>query len=105
MQERVTIAGTVVQAPDTGIDMILETAAGEVLIGTGPGYLAEQGFVIVVGDAVTVVGTWENEEFKAAEITLSADGTSIVLRDEWGRPLWSGAGRNAQNRQSGNSGV
>jgi hypothetical protein len=105
IQERVTITGDVVQAPGLGIDMILETASGEVLIGTGPGYLAEQGFEIQVGDAVSVDGFWENEEFKATEITLLADDSSIVLRDEWGRPMWAGAGRNAQNRQNDQNGL
>jgi hypothetical protein len=104
IQERINISGVVVQAPSYGIDMILETAEGDVLIGTGPGYLAEQGFVLVAGDSVSVSGTWENEEFKAAEITLLADGSSIILRDEWGRPMWSGAGRNAKNMQIGQNG-
>ena len=98
--EQVTIAGTVIQAPEIGIDMIVETDDVQVLVGTGPGYLAEQGFVIAMGDQVRVQGFWENEEFKAVTITLAADGQSIILRDEWGRPMWSGAGRNAQNRQN-----
>jgi hypothetical protein len=101
IQERNIIEGVVVQAPAYGIDMILETAEGDVLIGTGPGYLGEQGFVILLGDSVSVTGFWEDEEFKAFEITLLADGTSIILRDEWGRPMWSGAGRNAKNLQIG----
>ena len=105
IQERVTVTGDVVQAPGLGIDMLLETASGEVLIGTGPGYLAEQGFEIQVGDAVSVDGFWENEEFKATEITLLADDSSIVLRDKWGRPMWAGAGRKAQNRQNDQNGL
>ena len=100
MQAQITIEGIVTQAPSAGVDMILETSAGDVLIGTGPGYLADQGFIIVNGDSLSVSGVWENEEFKAAVITQIDNGTSIVLRDEWGRPMWSGAGRNAQNRQN-----
>lgn len=103
--ELVTITGDVNQAPAAGVDMILQTAEGEILIGTGPGYLTEQGFVIEKGDEVSVEGFWENEEFKATEITLPSNGESIMLRDEWGRPLWSGAGRNAQNRQDNQNGV
>jgi hypothetical protein len=99
IQELNMISGVVVQAPAYGIDMILETAEGEVLIGTGPGYLAEQGFVVLIGDSVSVSGFWENDEFKAVEITLLADGNSIILRDERGRPMWSGAGRRAINLQ------
>ena len=102
--EQESISGLVMQAPAEGIDMILETTGGEVLIGTGPGYLAEQGFEVLVGDSVGVSGFWENEQFKAVEITLVADGKSIILRDEWGRPMWSGAGRNAKNRQAGQDG-
>jgi hypothetical protein len=101
IQEQVNITGVVVQAPAAGIDMILETAESDVLIGTGPGYLAEQGFVVLAGDSVSVTGFWEDEEFKAVEITLLADSKSIILRDERGRPMWSGAGRNAKNVQIG----
>jgi len=104
IQERIVIEGVVVQAPAYGVDMILETAEGDVLIGTGPGYLGEQGFAFLLGDSVSVTGFWEDEEFKAVEITLLADGTSIILRDEWGRPMWSGAGRNAKNLQIGRNG-
>ena len=104
IQEQVNITGVVVQAPAVGIDMILETAEGDALIGTGPGYLAEQGFVILAGDSVSVTGFWETEEFKAVEITQLANGKSIILRDEWGRPMWSGAGRNAKNMQIGQNG-
>ncbi len=105
IQERNIIEGVVVQAPAYGIDMILEAAEGDVLIGTGPGYLAEQGFVVLLGDSVSVTGFWEDEEFKAVEITQLADGTSIILRDDWGRPMWSGAGRNAKNLQIGQNGA
>jgi len=101
IQEQIVISGVVVQAPAAGIDMILETAEGDVLIGTGPGYLAEQGFVVLAEDSVSVTGFWEAEEFKAVKITLLADGKSIILRDERGRPMWSGAGRNAKNMQIG----
>ena len=95
--ERITLQGIVLQAPAAGVDLILETTAGEVLIGTGPGYLDEQGFALIVGDSISVTGSWENEEFKAMEITQNTKGETIILRDEWGRPMWSGAGRNAQN--------
>ena len=99
IQEQSMISGVVVQAPAYGVDMILETAEGEALIGTGPGYLDEQGFVILLGDSVGVTGFWEDEEFKAVEITLLDSGKSIILRDEMGRPMWSGAGRKAINLQ------
>ncbi len=93
--ELFTMTGTIVQAPATGIDMIITTADQEELtIGTGPGYLDEQGFVLAVGEDVTVTGFWEDDEFKVVTITRLSDNATIALRDEWGRPMWSGAVRN-----------
>jgi hypothetical protein len=93
-REFVTIEGTVIQAPAAGIDMILETDQGTVQIGTGPGYLDQVGYVITDGEQLTVTGFWEAGEFKVSEITRQSDGASIALRDEFGRPMWSGAVRN-----------
>lgn len=97
VQPQVTIEGTIAQAPAAGVDMIIETESGQVLVGTGPGYLQEQGFELAAGDAVQVSGYFENDEFKATTITRLADGAVIALRDEFGRPMWSGAGRRSQS--------
>jgi hypothetical protein len=101
VHDMILIEGTVSQAPAAGVDMILETANGQVLIGTGPGYLQEQGFNLAVGDEVQVSGFYENDEFKAVTITRAADGQDITLRDEYGRPFWSGAGRGARGGSQG----
>ena len=98
-QDMIIIEGTISQAPAAGVDMILETESGQVLIGTGPGWLQEQGFDLANGDAIQVSGYYENDEFKAVTITRLADGLNIALRDEYGRPMWSGAGRRAQGGQ------
>ncbi len=90
----VTLKGIVTQAPAAGVDLLLRTGDGQVQIGTGPGYLDEMGFVIQVEDSLSVTGFWEDGEFKATEITRQTDGASIALRDELGRPMWSGAVRN-----------
>lgn len=98
--ESLVIEGVISQAPAAGVDMIIETADGQVLVGTGPGYLQEQGFNLAVGDAVQVSGYFEEDEFKAATITRMADGEAIALRDEFGRPMWSGAGRRASSGEN-----
>jgi hypothetical protein len=95
VHDMILIEGTISQAPAAGVDMIVETAAGQVLVGTGPGYLQEMGFNLANGESVQVNGYYENDEFKAQTITRLSDGQSIPLRDEFGRPMWSGAGRNA----------
>lgn len=93
-----TVSGEVAQVPGAGIDLILATSDGEMTIGTGPDYLAGQGFVLTAGETIEVTGFWEDGEFKAVEITRTADGTTIALRDAYGRPNWSGA---AQNQRGG----
>ena len=94
--------GTVVLAPEDGVDLVIEMSDGKKLtVGTGPNYMASQGFTFQVGEPVQVRGYWEDHEFKAAQITCLADGRTITLRNELGRPAWAGAGRNAQNRNLG----
>lgn len=102
--ELLTVTGTVVQAPAAGIDLIVATADGEVAIGTGPGYLDEQGFVVALGEEVEATGFWEDDEFKVVTLTRLTDGATIQLRDEWGRPYWSGAVRGNQSGQGGAGG-
>jgi hypothetical protein len=78
--------------------MVLETRDGkELLVGTGPGYMEQQGFVLQSGEQVQVQGYWEEDEFKATQVLRLRDGVSITLRDEAGRPAWSGAGRRSQS--------
>jgi len=97
------IEGTVAQAPAAGVDMIVVTEAGEeVMVGTGPGYMEAQGFVLQEGETVRMQGFWENDEFKAAQVTRLRDGATIVLRDQSGRPAWAGSGRNS-NSAGGNA--
>jgi hypothetical protein len=89
--------GTVVQVPEGGGDLVVRTNDGqELTVGTGPMVMASQGFTLQAGEQVQVRGYWEDGEFKAAQVTRLADGQTITLRDQFGRPAWAGAGRNAQ---------
>ncbi|MCL7453544.1 MAG: hypothetical protein M8467_10915 [Anaerolineae bacterium] len=83
--------GTVLQVPAAGVDMIVQTDEGEELVvGTGPGYLDTAGFGLQEGEQVRVAGFWEDGEFKAGELTRLRDGETITVRDQYGRPAWSG---------------
>jgi hypothetical protein len=96
-----TIAGTVFEAPAAGGDLVIKTDSGdEVAVGTGPGYMESQGFVLEAGERVQVEGYWEDDEFKAARVTRLQDGQSITLRDNVGRPAWAGNGRRATEQQA-----
>jgi hypothetical protein len=91
--------GTVIQAPAAGVDLIIKTGSGEeVLVGTGPGYLEDQGLVLQAGEPVQVQGYWEDGEFKAAQVTRLQDGQTVTLRDEVGRPAWAGSNRQASEQ-------
>ena len=88
--------GTVVLAPEDGVDLVIEMSDGKKLtVGTGPMYMTSQGFILQAGELVQVLGYWEDHEFKAAQVTCLTDGQTITLRDEIGRPAWAGAGRRA----------
>ena len=99
-EEWLVYEGAVVQVPQDGVDLVIEMSDGEELpVGTGPMYMASQGFTLQAGELVQVRGYWEDGEFKAAQVTCLADGQTITLRDEMGRPAWAGAGRNARGGQ------
>jgi hypothetical protein len=93
--------GTVVESPETGGELVIMTDDGqEVMVGTGPGYMEAQGFGLTAGERVQVQGYWEDDELKAAQVTRLRDGETIALRDQLGRPAWSGAGTRAADPQA-----
>lgn len=90
-----TVQGVVIEADS---ELLLETSEGELLVGLGQAfYREEQGFEIAAGDEVMVKGYVEDDEFKAGTVENLTTEESIVLRDDFGRPMWSGRGNN-QNR-------
>jgi hypothetical protein len=95
----------VVESPETGGELVIMTDDGqEVMVGTGPGYMEAQGFALMAGERVQVQGYSEGGELKAARVTRLRDGQTIALRDELGRPAWSGAGRRAAEQQASTAG-
>lgn len=86
-----TYTGAVVSVSEG--EMVLETESGEQIIVEGRpwSFTQENGFVVQVGDAVTLDGFYEDNEFKVGRIT-GPDGQTVQLRDETGRPGWAGQG-------------
>ena len=98
-EDWVVYEGAVMQAPAAGVDLVIKTGNGEeVVIGTGPGYLEDQGLTLEAGEPVQVQGYWEDGEFKAAQVTRLQDGQTVTLRDEAGRPAWAGGNGQASER-------
>jgi hypothetical protein len=75
-------------------EIAMQTDAGEVVVGLGQAaYRQQMDFVLQVGDEVAVTGFYEEGEFKGGTVQDLTTGRTIILRDETGRPLWSGRGR------------
>lgn len=93
-----TLTGTV-----TAVDgeVTVKTAGGEVLVGMGQAAYWE-GFVLEVGNQVSVVGFFEDGEFKAQTVENLTLGGTIVLRDSSGRPMWAGGGKLQNQGSAGN---
>jgi len=90
-----TIQGLVIEA---GNELLVKNDDGELLVGLGQAfYREEQSFEVSIDDEVEVRGYVEDDEFKAGTVENLTTGESIVLRDDLGRPMWSGRGNN-QNR-------
>ena len=62
-------------------------------------YLADQGFSVESGDELLLMGFYDLDgEFEIGQIEKVATGETVLLRDELGRPLWSGSTRGGGNR-------
>lgn len=91
-----TVRGTAARANADAL--VIEWASGEPLLVEGQPWLyaQEQGFTILPGHQVAVTGYDEDGEFKASRIENLTTGQALTLRDDAGRPMWAGRGRNRQ---------
>jgi len=91
--EQVTVTGTISAIDGEEPTLTLDDGT-ELMLGLGPTFYREEvGFAPEIGDEMTVVGFYEDGEFKVASV-LTEDGDLIIFRDEFGRPMWAGRGRN-----------
>ena len=99
-----TLEGTLMSFQ--GGNMTMSTVDGEIIaFQTGqPGFFAEQGVTIQVGDEIVVLGFYEGDQFMAGEITQVSTGLRVMLRDPNGRPLWAGPG-NGSTGGNGTQGI
>ena len=93
MEEWLTVQGTVVSVDASALTVELD--AGELLAVEGRAwrFAQEQGFSVQAGDEVRIVGFDEDGEFKPGQIENITTQTSLLVREESGRPLWAGGGR------------
>jgi hypothetical protein len=95
--EWLTISGTLISFQ--GGNMTLATSDGDLVsFQSGqPRFMANQGITFQVGEELSILGFYENDQFMAGEITQTATGARVMLRDPNGRPLWAGPGNGNGN--------
>lgn len=108
-----TASGTITTLDTIGFTLSASDGTST-YIELGPAsYWQAQGVALAVGDSVTVNGYASAGQYHAGTVTL-ASGQTLTLRDQAGRPMWSGgagngnAGNGAGNGQGngqGNSGA
>jgi hypothetical protein len=93
VDEWLTLQGTVTEVTEDSL--VVQTAGGEqILVENRPWWFAqEQGFSAAPGDQVTLVGFYEDDSFEVGQMANSTNSLSVVIRDETGRPMWAGRGR------------
>lgn len=86
-----TVSG-VVESAD-GSELVLRTEDGErVQVGLGQSaYWETHGVALSAGESIVVEGYYEEDgKLAASWVTIVATGETVVLRDDSGRPMWSG---------------
>jgi hypothetical protein len=103
-EDWVTIDGTVTGLVNSTLNV--QTGDGGTLaVQLGePGFWQAQGVTFAPGDAVAVLGFWQGTQFQVGEVTKTATGERVMLRDPNGRPLWAGPGRNGNANGAGGQG-
>lgn len=93
LHEWITLQGTVTSIDENAL--VIQSDSGElVTVENRPWWFAqEQGFSAVIGDEVALTGFYESENFEAGQLTNITTNLVIEIRQENGRPLWAGGGR------------
>lgn len=101
-EDWVTMTATVATVNRNGLT--IATAEGEVMVLSfgRADFWQSQAVQFAAGDAIEVQGFWQDGQFQTGQVTKTATGERLLLRDPNGRPLWGGPGRNGG--QGGNGG-
>lgn len=94
-----TLTGPVVTFE--GDTLVVQTGEGSVAVHLGPEWYWEaEGINIADGQQVEVTGFYEDDSFEATRVGNLDTGAVVTLRDETGRPMWAGRGRQGQGGSS-----
>lgn len=97
----VTVEGVVTALTNNGL--ILQPTDGAALtVSFGRAdFWQQQTVTFAVGDPISMLGFWQGAQFSPGQVTKTATGERVLLRDPNGRPLWAGPGRGQGNGNGG----
>lgn len=88
-----TLTGVVTAVDAT--QLVVDTDAGQIVLTDQPWrYALAAGLSVEVGDTVTLIGFYQDGTFEVVQIVT--DDQTVRLREDFGRPLWSGRGRGSR---------
>lgn len=87
-----TLEGTVLRSDADTLLVGLTDGEEMVLDGRAWRFVQENGLGLHVGDSLLLTGFYEGDAFEVAVVENLANGQSLALREESGRPLWSQGG-------------
>ncbi len=88
-----TIVGTAASVNENALTVKLADGS-QIIVENRPWWFAqEQKFAAQVGDQIKLTGFSYNGTFETARIENATRGKIVQLRDEYGRPGWSGRGQ------------
>jgi hypothetical protein len=93
----ITVEGSVVSADAEAL--VVSTADGETVVIEGRAwrFAQELGYTASVDAPITVVGFYEDGEFKVVQISGNDSEVPLQLRELSGRPNWAGGGQQGGN--------
>ncbi len=89
----IIVEGSVVSADVEAL--VVSTADGETVVIEGRAwrFAQEMGYTARINAPITVVGFYEDGEFKVVQISGNAGEVPLQLREPGGRPVWAGGGQ------------
>jgi hypothetical protein len=93
----ITVEGSIVSADAEAL--VVSTADGETVVIEGRAwrFAQELGYTASVNTPITVVGFYEDGEFKVVQISGNDSEVPLQLREPSCRPMWAGGGQQGGN--------
>jgi hypothetical protein len=89
-----SLSGQIINVGSEALEIQTDTAGILEIEGRSWRFAQELGYVPGEGNEVSVQGFYENGEFEVSMIQDLTTDQVFQLRDEYGKPMWGGGGRN-----------